>query len=234
VTSLFPFRELDRSNPPRMSGFPAFIRLAGGCCLGHIAAAGRKFMYFHSDKTLLPEDARSGYTRGVVNPGPGTVVPTGEVVGVRRPGRSWSMVAALLLLVAACAPAAAPPEATVKVRDVPGFGLVLVDMDDSTLYVSDEEWGGTARCTGACTRIWPPLTVLRGSTPRAGAGVPGVLATIDRSDGLVQVTYDGRPLYLYSLDTGPDVIKGNGVTEESLTPPLTWRAATPDGRRRVT
>lgn len=152
---------------------------------------------------------------------------------MRRPWWVGSVIGALLLLglTAGCAPGeATPAEPTVSVRQIPGVGAVLVDMDDSTLYVSDD---GPERCTAACAAIWPPLTVLRGSEPTAGEGVPGALATINRSDGLVQVTYDGRPLYLYSLDTGPGMIKGNGLTEDSLTPPLTWRVATPDGRRRA-
>jgi predicted lipoprotein with Yx(FWY)xxD motif len=162
-----------------------------------------------------------------------------EVGGMTRAWRPGSVVSALLLLglvlLTGCAPQnAAPAEATVSIRQIPGVGPVLVDMDDSTLYVTDEEWGGGVRCTGACALTWPPLTVLRGSTPTAGEGVPGTLATIDRADGLVQVTYDGRPLYLFSLDTGPGVIKGNGYVDESLTPSLTWRIATPDGRRRAT
>lgn len=156
---------------------------------------------------------------------------------MRRPWWVGSVIGALLLLglTAGCAPGeATPAEPTVSVRQIPGVGAVLVDMDDSTLYVSDEEWGGAVQCVGPCAATWPPLTVLRGSSPTAGEGVPGTLATIDRADGLVQVTYDGRPLYLFSLDTGPGMAKGNGVVESSLTPSLTWRIATPDGRRRST
>ena len=59
----------------------------------------------------------------------------------------------------------------------------------------------------------------------SGEGLAGPLATIDRADGRVQVTYAGRPLYLYSLDTGPDMTKGNGLVDESGTIRMTWRVA---------
>ena len=140
------------------------------------------------------------------------------------------LTSALGALLAGCAGAPAA-EPTVGVRDIPGIGRVLVDMDGSTLYVSDEERAGTVRCTGACASVWPPLTVPRGSTLTPGEGLLGPLATVNRSDGRTQVTYDGRPLYLFALDTGPDMTKGSGRTDESGSSPLTWRVATPDGGR---
>ena len=45
----------------------------------------------------------------------------------------------------------------------------------------------------------------------AGPGVTGKLATIKRSDGSVQATYNGRPLYTYVADTAPGQAKGNGL-----------------------
>ena len=45
----------------------------------------------------------------------------------------------------------------------------------------------------------------------AGAGVTGKLATIKRSDGSVQATYNGHPLYTYVADTAPGQAKGNGL-----------------------
>jgi hypothetical protein len=46
----------------------------------------------------------------------------------------------------------------------------------------------------------------------AGSGVTGTLATITRSDGTVQATYDGHPLYTYAGDTAPGQANGNGIT----------------------
>ena len=45
----------------------------------------------------------------------------------------------------------------------------------------------------------------------AGSGVSGKLATITRSDGSVQATYNGHPLYTYKGDAAPGQAKGNGL-----------------------
>jgi secreted repeat protein with Y-X4-D motif len=55
--------------------------------------------------------------------------------------------------------------------------------------------------------FWPPAK----SPATAGAGVTGKLATIKRSDGTMQATYNGHPLYTYSGDTAPGQNKGNGL-----------------------
>jgi predicted lipoprotein with Yx(FWY)xxD motif len=45
----------------------------------------------------------------------------------------------------------------------------------------------------------------------AGTGVTGKLATITRSDGSVQASYNGHPLYTYVGDKAPGQAKGNGL-----------------------
>ena len=56
-----------------------------------------------------------------------------------------------------------------------------------------------------------------GSTPVAGSGVAGTLATIPRDDGTLQVTYRGVPLYFFSGDTAAGDTKGHH-TNWSLVP----------------
>jgi predicted lipoprotein with Yx(FWY)xxD motif len=57
-------------------------------------------------------------------------------------------------------------------------------------------WNG---CFSLCAQVWPP--VLSSGQPEAGAGVdPGAVGTVVRPDGTKQVTYKGRPLYLFSDD----------------------------------
>jgi predicted lipoprotein with Yx(FWY)xxD motif len=57
-------------------------------------------------------------------------------------------------------------------------------------------WNG---CFSLCAQYWPP--VLTSGQPEAGAAVDqGAVGTITRPDGTKQVTYKGRPLYLFADD----------------------------------
>ena len=54
-------------------------------------------------------------------------------------------------------------------------------------------------CQALCNQYWPP--VLTSGRPEAGAGVDQhALGTMTRPDGTEQVTYKGRPLYLFADD----------------------------------
>ena len=78
------------------------------------------------------------------------------------------------------------------------------------------ERGRESACQGQCAVYWPP--VLTSARPEAGPGVDEhALGTIERSDGTHQVTYHGRPLYLFNNDayiagvTGTKSINGAGA-----------------------
>ncbi|MGB8877684.1 MAG: hypothetical protein WCD11_15280 [Solirubrobacteraceae bacterium] len=75
--------------------------------------------------------------------------------------------------------------------------------------VGPPEWGHDSACQGLCAVYWPPL--LTSDRPAAGPGVDQhALGFILRSDGSHQVTYHGRPLYLFYKDAyiGPPVDVG--------------------------
>jgi predicted lipoprotein with Yx(FWY)xxD motif len=90
------------------------------------------------------------------------------------------------------------------------FGRVLFDANDQVVYVFETDRKNRSNCTSAeCVKAWPP--VLTREQPSAGGGVnEGLLGTIRRSDGKLQVTYNGRPLYFYEHE-GPDEIKCHNV-----------------------
>ena len=95
------------------------------------------------------------------------------------------------------------PVYEVKTGEVHGLGKVLVDGQGLTLYVfAPDKHSGSSKCYGRCASAWPPL-VLPSGVRRAPAG-PGVrsalLGTTKRTDGTLQVTYGGHPLYYYSAD----------------------------------
>jgi len=77
-----------------------------------------------------------------------------------------------------------------------------------SLYVFDNDLAapGNSACYDGCATNWPPLLVTDG----VPSGVND-LATIVRSDGSVQVTHNGRPLYFYIGDAAVGDTNGDGV-----------------------
>jgi predicted lipoprotein with Yx(FWY)xxD motif len=91
-------------------------------------------------------------------------------------------------------------------HDHPQLGTILTDSVGGTVYFTDQEADGTTRCTKDCLKLWTPLTLPR--TASAPAGIDGV-GTVNRSDnGQNQLTYEGRPLYTFILDSGTGDMKG--------------------------
>jgi len=115
------------------------------------------------------------------------------------------------------------PTDTVSLASVSGVGKVLVNSKGFALYSPIQEKGGMISCTGSCTSIWLPLTT-KGS-PSAPAGVQ--LGTVMRPDGKTQVTFKGKPLYLFAEDTSPKSVSGNGVSDNFGGKSFTWHVASP-------
>jgi predicted lipoprotein with Yx(FWY)xxD motif len=94
--------------------------------------------------------------------------------------------------------AAAGVAARVSVRSTE-FGKALFGPTGKVLYVFGADRGSKSNCYGVCATAWPPL--LTTAPPLAGAGVEGkLLGMTKRTDGRLQVTYNGHPLYYYSAD----------------------------------
>ncbi len=91
-----------------------------------------------------------------------------------------------------------------------------------TLYAfaNDTKGGTTSACTSsACATKWPALTVTDASQLVPGSGAAKALGTIARTDlgaGVLQVTYDGSPLYFFSGDTSTGQINGATIQNWSL------------------
>jgi predicted lipoprotein with Yx(FWY)xxD motif len=84
---------------------------------------------------------------------------------------------------------------------------VLANAKGFTLYWFAADTATKSACYGSCGAYWPPVT----GPVTAGPGVTGKLSTIGRSDGSVQATYDGHPLYIYVGDSAPGQANGNGL-----------------------
>jgi predicted lipoprotein with Yx(FWY)xxD motif len=106
--------------------------------------------------------------------------------------------------------------AVVGVRDA----SFLIGPTGLTLYLFANDTDGVSNCSGGCLENWPALTVPEGLDPSATADASGTLGVFTRDDGVLQVTYNGLPLYYFAGDGLPGDTNGDGVGG-------VWSLATP-------
>jgi predicted lipoprotein with Yx(FWY)xxD motif len=101
---------------------------------------------------------------------------------------------------------------------------VVVNPAGMTLYSLTPATTHHLLCTSReCLKVWPPLTVSSSHVKlQDGAGVHGTLSTIHRSNGQIQVTLRGMPLYRFSGDSAPHQANGEGLQSFGGT----WHAVT--------
>lgn len=104
------------------------------------------------------------------------------------------------------------PAMMIALAGVGDLGQVLVDAEGYTLYVFLNDKPGTSNCTGNCAANWPPL-LAEGEVVTGDGLDAGLVATITRDDGTIQVTYNGRPLYYYYDDNNPGDANGQGAND---------------------
>jgi predicted lipoprotein with Yx(FWY)xxD motif len=103
------------------------------------------------------------------------------------------------------------------------LGKILVDNNGRTLYMFTKDTMNTSACYDKCAVNWPYLPAV--ASDMVGAGVnASLIGTATRTDGSVQATYNGMPLYYYAPDTQPGDMKGQGVGG-------VWFVVTPDGQK---
>jgi predicted lipoprotein with Yx(FWY)xxD motif len=129
----------------------------------------------------------------------------GRVVSASVAAVSVAALAVLGASVAAAGPSATTAAGsalrTVRISSV----MVLANAKGLTVYWFAPDTATKSACSGTCASYWPPVK----GPATAGPGVTGKLATITRSDGSVQATYDGHPLYTYAGDGAPGQANGN-------------------------
>jgi predicted lipoprotein with Yx(FWY)xxD motif len=102
---------------------------------------------------------------------------------------------------------------------------VLTDSAGFVLYWFAIDTSTTSKCYSTCASYWPPLI----GSPSLASGVTlaGTLGTIKRTNGQLQATYDGHPLYTFKSDTSAGMDSGNAVdTSGGL-----WWAMTSSGAK---
>jgi predicted lipoprotein with Yx(FWY)xxD motif len=100
----------------------------------------------------------------------------------------------------------APGPATIETESLPDGKKAVAFVAFSTgiaaaatVYSFSRDDAEHSACTGGCAVTWIP--VLTAGTPAVGVGIAAKdLGVIRRLDGTDQVTYEGKPLYLYSAE----------------------------------
>jgi predicted lipoprotein with Yx(FWY)xxD motif len=117
-------------------------------------------------------------------------------------------------------------DTALRTTDNSSLGPIVVDASGRTLYRFDKDSASppTSNCTGACAQLWPPVLV---GTQITLSGIDrSLLGTIKRSDGTVQLTLKGWPLYRYAGDSVPGQINGEGIGG-------VWFAVKPTGAKAL-
>jgi predicted lipoprotein with Yx(FWY)xxD motif len=129
-----------------------------------------------------------------------------------------ALMSLLFTATASADPQKKPPVVVTAARR-PAVGRILVTAAPTraTLYRDTNDPPNTPTCTGGCASVWPPLVLPAGdTTPRGAKGVTG-LGTVKIAGGLLQVTYNGEPLYTFVSDSGHSV-NGNGAGPFAVVP----------------
>ena len=107
------------------------------------------------------------------------------------------------------APAASGP-ITLQIAQNDKLGKFLADGAGKTLYLFTKDTRDTSNCYDKCATAWPPL--ISDSAPSSKDGVTSALiGSTTRKDGSKQVTYNGWSLYYFAADKDASDTKGQAV-----------------------
>lgn len=79
----------------------------------------------------------------------------------------------------------------------------LADTTGRTVYIFDKDSANKSNCAGGCLAAWPAFVV------KPGAAAQGDFGLIE-SNGAMQWTVKGKPLYYFAGDTKPGERNGDG------------------------
>jgi predicted lipoprotein with Yx(FWY)xxD motif len=107
-----------------------------------------------------------------------------------------------------------PPHRVVAVRVTwTAYGEALADRRGFALYRFTHDSSTHSTCYGACATAWPPYIVGKQALAAGRGARSGLLGTVRRRDGRLQVTYAGHPLYYYVGDRHPGQVLCQAVVE---------------------
>jgi predicted lipoprotein with Yx(FWY)xxD motif len=102
------------------------------------------------------------------------------------------------------------------VRDAAGFTLYRFDKDSGSPSMSN--------CYGGCATAWPPALVQPGQKIYVNGVPESEVGVVQRTDGNLQITIGGWPVYRFINDTAPGQTNGEGVGGS-------WFAVSPRGEK---
>jgi predicted lipoprotein with Yx(FWY)xxD motif len=105
------------------------------------------------------------------------------------------------------------------------YGPALTDRRGFALYRFTHDPSAASTCYGPCAAAWPPYVVARQPSTVGPGAQPGLLGTVRRADGRLQITYDRHALYYYVGDRRPHEVLCQAVIEFGGT----WNVVAPDG-----
>ena len=82
---------------------------------------------------------------------------------------------------------------------------MLTAQNGMTLYVFDKDKGDQSACYDACAAKWPPYV------GTADEKMPDDWKLATRTDGTMQWTYDGKPVYFFAGDNAKGDAAGDGL-----------------------
>jgi predicted lipoprotein with Yx(FWY)xxD motif len=100
--------------------------------------------------------------------------------------------------------------AQITTKNDSSLGTILAGDKNLTVYLFEADKGSTSTCNGQCAVAWPPV-LTTGNATAAGSAKSSKLGTTKRSDGKMQVTYAGHPLYYFVQDKDAGDAYGQGV-----------------------
>lgn len=134
----------------------------------------------------------------------------------RRALRAWHIIALAALLAGTLAATALAASSALTLGSAANTTLgkpVAISTSGRTLYALSPETSRHLLCKSTeCFKVWPPVTVKSSKVRlKAGSGVQGHLAILKRSNGMLQVTLRGEPLYRFSGDSAKGQAHGQGI-----------------------
>ena len=96
-----------------------------------------------------------------------------------------------------------PPSPIVQVLAGVQTGTYLSNPAGLALYTFDRDVGSVSNCYDSCAVAWPPVIIT--------VDVAAPFGKSQRRDGTQQLTYQGKPVYLYVDDAVIGDILGDGL-----------------------